>query len=132
MGWGTCGPDEMGRPMGYQWTSICDYPGCDEVIDRGLAFVCGGMHGADDDGCGRYYCDQHLAIQLDGPSPLCPFCAKGEPLPPIDPGTLIAEIKRLERLYAWACGLLPVGAEPPHELFPLGDVRVDAALNEEV
>ena len=32
--------------------------GCDEVIDRGLGYICGRMHGGEG-GCGRYFCGEH-------------------------------------------------------------------------
>lgn len=65
MGWSDCGDDEYGRPIGYAFQSQCDWPGCPEVIDRGLAYLCGDMHGGEDhkDGypaCGRYFCYHHL------------------------------------------------------------------------
>ena len=45
MGWADCGDDSKGRPIGYGFTATCDYPGCDNEIDRGLSYACGGMHG---------------------------------------------------------------------------------------
>jgi hypothetical protein len=60
MGWGNCGHDKDGRPIGYLFKAKCDEPGCNEDIDRGLSFVCGGMHGGDTYGCGKYFCYTHL------------------------------------------------------------------------
>ena len=34
MGWGNCGTDSQGRPIGYIFEAICDHPGCKEKIDR--------------------------------------------------------------------------------------------------
>ncbi len=45
MGWANCGEDSQGRPIGYAHEGICDHPGCEARIDRGLEFACGGMHG---------------------------------------------------------------------------------------
>lgn len=59
MGWGYCGKDNRGREIGYYITATCDKKGCDEVIDRGLGCVCGPMHGGDEGGCGRYFCEAH-------------------------------------------------------------------------
>ena len=54
MGWGNCGTDSQGRPIGYVFEAICDHPDCNEVIDRGLSYVCGDMHGEDE-----YFCEKH-------------------------------------------------------------------------
>jgi hypothetical protein len=59
MGWGRCGTDSRGRPIGYYYAARCDEPGCRAKIDRGLAYVCGGMHGGDENGCGEYFCSEH-------------------------------------------------------------------------
>lgn len=59
MGWADCGDDQWGRPMGYGIPAICDEKGCDEEIDRGLAYVCGGMHEGGEYGCGGYFCEKH-------------------------------------------------------------------------
>jgi hypothetical protein len=60
MGWGRCGKDKDGREIGYMIESTCDHPGCKKKIDRGLYFVCGGMHGGAEHGCGKYFCDKHI------------------------------------------------------------------------
>jgi len=59
MGWAYCGTDDYGREIGYGIGATCDQRGCDEVIDRGLGYVCGPMHGGDEGGCGRYFCGEH-------------------------------------------------------------------------
>lgn len=48
MGWGNCGRDRRGRPIGYMFPATCDHPDCLEEIDRGLSFACGDMHGEDE------------------------------------------------------------------------------------
>lgn len=75
MGWGDCGDDSRGRPIGYYHEATCDHPGCEAVIDRGLSYACGGMHGnecaggcdevdwsADAEVCDRYFCERHLRM----------------------------------------------------------------------
>jgi hypothetical protein len=59
MGWANCGEDDLGRLIGYAHEATCDYSGCSTKIDRGLSYVCGGMHGGDGFGCGRYFCEAH-------------------------------------------------------------------------
>lgn len=72
MGWGNCGTDDDGRPIGYNFRATCDHPGCTVKIDRGLSHVCGGMHGGGEYGCGRYFCSEHL--YFGAPEQLCPEC----------------------------------------------------------
>lgn len=59
MGWSDCGEDDLGRPVGYGHDAFCDGDHCDAEIHRGLAYVCGTMHGGGEDGCGRYFCGDH-------------------------------------------------------------------------
>lgn len=61
MGWGY-GHNDEGREIGYSVEAKCDEPGCGRDIDRGLAYVCGGMHDGDEHGCGKYFCGDHLYI----------------------------------------------------------------------
>lgn len=51
MGWGNCGRDSKGRPIGYLHAATCDHPGCDAKIDRGLSYACGQMHGTGGELC---------------------------------------------------------------------------------
>lgn len=60
MGWGDCGTDSGGRPIGYIFDAICDEPGCEIEITRGLAFSCGNMHGENGYDCEKYFCGNHL------------------------------------------------------------------------
>jgi len=83
MGWGDCGEDRNGRPIGYIIDATCDHEGCDEEIDRGLSYSCGGMHGEDEFSCDKYFCSKHLsyAWKGDGNSTfydkeVCSSCAK--------------------------------------------------------
>lgn len=59
MGYANCGEDSKGRPIGYNFSAICDEPECREKIDRGLAYVCGHMHGEDEYSCEKYFCSNH-------------------------------------------------------------------------
>lgn len=76
MGWADCGNDSEGRPIGYAFEAVCDHPGCEKEIDRGLSYACGGMHG-EDPGCEKYFCDAHLFFVDDDDIPhrLCEECA---------------------------------------------------------
>jgi hypothetical protein len=65
MGWGSCGTDSKGRPIGYLHRGKCDHPGCKERIDRGVAHACGGMHGTGEGGCEGYFCEKHLSTVED-------------------------------------------------------------------
>ena len=83
MGWGNCGLDSKGRPIGYLNSGICDHEGCDAEIDRGLAYACGGMHGnhderSEDGVCEGYFCYEHLTMIERGSHTLsvCFSCAK--------------------------------------------------------
>lgn len=76
MGWGHCGTDSKGREIGYCIDATCDHPGCDEKINRGLAYACGGMHGNDEHSCERYFCHKHRNNYTDCESPVCPDCYK--------------------------------------------------------
>jgi hypothetical protein len=66
MGWSNCGTDSRGRPIGYAHRATCDHVSavtgkkCKVKIDRGLAYACGGMHGADEFSCEGYFCPKHL------------------------------------------------------------------------
>lgn len=72
MGWGHCGHDSNGRPIGYSIEAFCDHPGCKKEIDRGLSYACGGMHGETEWGCEKYFCSDHL-FYANGPD--VPNCA---------------------------------------------------------
>lgn len=83
MGWGDCGSDSKERPVGYLHHATCDHPGCDQQIDRGLDYACGGMHGNEDHygrpiACEGYFCMAHqTVVSIDGlVVGLCFECAK--------------------------------------------------------
>lgn len=60
MGWSIGFDSNWNRDIGYGVPATCDHPGCNEKIDRGLAHVCGGEPYGGEDGCGLYFCGQHL------------------------------------------------------------------------
>jgi hypothetical protein len=74
MGWAFCGKYN-GRWIGYGVPARCDEKGCKARIDRGLAYVCGRMHGGDG-GCGGYFCYEHLFLSLrKGVPQRCAACS---------------------------------------------------------
>jgi len=80
MGWGR-GENAEHRAVGYLVVAECDQDDCERQIDRGLAYVCGGMHDGGEQGCGGYFCDGHLFFLMDNgkESPghqLCPACSE--------------------------------------------------------
>jgi hypothetical protein len=68
-----------GRDIGYGVPATCDHPGCGKSIDRGLAYVCGGEPYGGDQGCGLYFCDDHMLYGDAVPrAQLCDRCRAGE------------------------------------------------------
>lgn len=60
---------------GYAVKAECDLPGCNAVINRGLAYRCGDANF--DAGCGHFYCGDHHGFHD------CPYCWRcGEELDP--------------------------------------------------
>jgi len=43
---------------GYGVPAICEHPDCNEEIDRGVSFACGGEPFSEY-GCDRYFCEKH-------------------------------------------------------------------------
>lgn len=74
MGWGNCGADSKGRPIGYVFKAPCDFPGCDVRIDRGLSYVCGHMHGEDEISCEGYFCGMHKSNGIIWEGVFCTIC----------------------------------------------------------
>lgn len=60
MGWSIGYDNNWKRDIGYGVPATCDQPKCNEKIDRGLAYVCGGQkpYGGEN-GCGLYFCEKH-------------------------------------------------------------------------
>lgn len=82
MGWGY-GINADGREVGYAVEATCDQDGCDKAIDRGLWYVCGGMHDGGEQGCGQYFCGEHIYVSM-GVGPDSQYC--GECLDRIEDG----------------------------------------------
>lgn len=49
-----------GKECGYAVEDTCNQEGCTAVIDRGLAYACGGTPGEVDEFCDGYFCGEHL------------------------------------------------------------------------
>jgi len=87
---------------GYGVPAICEHPDCNEKIDRGIPYACGGEPFSER-GCDRYFCSKHReyeAFDENGEKcsheedcdceavELCERCARGEepfPYKPEDP-----------------------------------------------
>lgn len=82
MGW-SIGHDsrwgKYGRDIGYGVPAVCDHPGCNTPIDRGLSYVCGGDAYGGEHGCGLFFCGEHLTHEERGEDfpQLCERCAAG-------------------------------------------------------
>lgn len=78
MGWAVGYDSNWKRDIGYGVPANCDYPGCQAVIDRGLAYVCCGQEPYGGEGCGLFFCEDHADSRHR-----CERCDNGEP--PFDP-----------------------------------------------
>jgi hypothetical protein len=77
MSWAIGYDDNWKRDIGYGVPAICDHPGCGKKINRGLSYVCCNEEPYGGDGCGLYFCGDHLTF--DG----CSRCEnKQEPFKP--------------------------------------------------
>lgn len=77
MGWSIGFDSTWQRDIGYGVPAMCDHEGCTEKIDRGLAYVCGGDPYGGEEGCGLYFCSQHL-FYTGGMPQRCERCCDGE------------------------------------------------------
>lgn len=75
MSWAVGYDTKWQRDIGYGVPSICDFPSCNRIIDRGLAYVCCGEEPYGGDGCGLYFCDKHAKWTLRGRWHACSRCA---------------------------------------------------------
>lgn len=66
--------DKNGRDIGYMVPATCDHEGCNQDINRGLSFACGGLHGEDEYGCDKYYCSEHLNNVLEDGGQIYHIC----------------------------------------------------------
>lgn len=60
MGWSIGYDSKWRRDIGYGVPCLCDHPGCNKEIDRGLSYVCGGDVEGGEHGCGLFFCGDHL------------------------------------------------------------------------
>lgn len=60
MSWAVGYDEKWKRDIGYGVPAVCDHPDCNAEIDRGLSYVCGGEPYGGEDGCGLYFCSEHL------------------------------------------------------------------------
>lgn len=49
-----------GKECGYMVDAVCEEPGCNAPINRGLSYACGGVPGEVDGFCDGYFCFDHL------------------------------------------------------------------------
>lgn len=77
MGWQVGYDTKNKRDIGYGVPAICDHPGCNEEIDRGLSYVCadGEPYGGER-GCGLYFCLDHQNM-TEKHHQLCDRCLRG-------------------------------------------------------
>jgi hypothetical protein len=73
MGWSIGYDQHWQRDIGYGVPAWCDHPDCDEYINRGLSYVCGGEPYGGEKGCGLYFCGKHRKWML------CSRCARHKP-----------------------------------------------------
>lgn len=68
-----------GRWCGYGVPAICDHEGCGAEIDRGMAYLCGEEPGGGENGCGLFFCSDHLFISMGDDVPqMCERCCDDE------------------------------------------------------
>lgn len=79
MGYGTYERHD-GRMGGYNVQAVCDLPGCDKVIDRGMSYLCGSAPDWDGEwSCGGCFCSDHLHMShTDDGGQLCPNCSEAQ------------------------------------------------------
>lgn len=75
---------------GYGVPAVCEHPKCNEEIDRGMSFACGGEPFSEL-GCDRYFCGKHrewhdfnTGSGREGKE-VCARCAKRKPPFPYKP-----------------------------------------------
>ena len=64
MGWSIGFDSNWKRDIGYGVPAICDHPACNKEINRGLSYVCGGEAYGGENGCGLFFCSDHLDPEL--------------------------------------------------------------------
>lgn len=84
MSWAVGYDPRGGRDIGYGVPALCDQPDCTEEIDRGLGYVCGGEPYGGEEGCGLYFCGNHLCAGEEC-NQLCDRCVDGVDVQPHEP-----------------------------------------------
>ena len=74
MGWAV--GEHNGRDIGYGVPSLCDHPGCEAEIHRGLAYVCGDDVYGGEHGCGLFFCGSHRASKRNNDGSHGPLCCE--------------------------------------------------------
>lgn len=80
MSWSIGYDENWKRDIGYGVPAYCDHPECQQEINRGLSYVCGGEPYGGEHGCGLYFCGEHL---LMGEAQQCERCYDNKQ--PFDP-----------------------------------------------
>ena len=64
-------------PLGKEFETTCDHPGCNTKIHRGNIHACGGFPGSDEYTCDRYFCAPHQEFIMfpEGVRYMCEECA---------------------------------------------------------
>jgi len=75
MSWSIGYDNNWKRDIGYGVPAVCDHPKCNEEIDRGLGYVCGGDAYGGEKGCGLFFCVEHGG----GEYQRCPRCRAHKP-----------------------------------------------------
>ena len=79
MSWAVGFDEKWKRDIGYGVPSICDHSGCNNEIDRGLSYVCGSEPYGGEHGCGLFFCNKHLRINMLSRQQKCDRCLLGKP-----------------------------------------------------
>jgi hypothetical protein len=74
MGWSIGYDHNHERDIGYGVPAVCDHPGCNEEVYRGIDAVCGGEPYGGDKGCGLYFCGSHLFWKEHAKKFVCDRC----------------------------------------------------------
>lgn len=112
MSWAVGFNNRWQRNIGYGVPSYCDHPGCYEEIDRGLAYMCGGVDW-DENGCGLVFCYNHL-FYGNKPDQVCERCLSNKP--PFTPSLDTEEwIEHKETDESWAAWRAERDAKEKHE-----------------
>jgi len=88
MSWSIGFDEHWKRDIGYGVPCVCDHPDCNEEIDRGLSYVCGGEPYGGDRGCGLFFCYKHLSYYTKEAIQMCAQCGHRRKTFPAKPDSL--------------------------------------------